>query len=256
MAIRRTQESDLSKKIKGEQQCDFLRVIPSREVVPIEDSFEEKRFIEGGTRDQYCLHLYGMAFTFDRIAEVSGEALDARIIEVYRLCYEAPNPKIKKEKVLAAFVRYHPGLIGQAVWFVKLVSECAQIKPSGDDNLRNTSFRAIANGFRGAAGPLPNNDPFLRRDLTWVPRMHLGNLSKQLDAWYKDKDLVVATPEGRLESAREKAAELVKEDPKLARYLDRIAKLLAERHLYEAALLIISVQSEIPMRDLQGERSR
>ncbi len=257
MATHRTTQRERSKKIERQQGDSlFLRIIPSLGAVPIDDSFEEKRFIEHGTVDQYCLHLYGMALTVDHLAEVLEEALQSRIIEVYRLCYEASNPKIRKDKVLAAFVRHHPGLVCQADWFVKLVGECAQIKPSTNDDLRNRTFNAIANGFRGAAGPMPTNDRFLREDLTWVPRMHLGGLREELDAWYKNEDLAVATPEGKVESAREKATELVQRDPKLPAYLDRIAKLLAKKQLYQAALLIISVQFEIPPHDLDRQSSR
>jgi hypothetical protein len=85
--------------------------------------------------------------------------------------------------------------------------------------------------------------------------MHLRRLSEKLAAWYKDEDLVVATPEGRLESAREKATKLVKEDPRLPTNLSQIVELLAKEHLYEAALLIISVQFGIPQHDLDRQSS-
>ncbi|HWW16065.1 MAG TPA: hypothetical protein VN310_15495 [Candidatus Dormibacteraeota bacterium] len=254
MATRRKPQRERAKKTeKQHSACLLLRIIPSLGEVPIEDSFAEKRFIESGTLDQYCLYLYGQALTVDHLGEVSDEALQARQIEVYRLCYEAPNAK--REKVLAAFVRHLPGLICQADWFVKLVRECAQIRPSENDDLRNRTFSAIANGFRGAASPMPENDRFLRADLIWVPRMHLRRLSEKLAAWYKDEDLVVATPEGRLESAREKATKLVKEDPRLPTNLSQIVELLAKEHLYEAALLIISVQFGIPQHDLDRQSS-
>jgi hypothetical protein len=257
MATRRTPQRERSEKI-GKQQGDslFLRIIPSLGEVPIGDSFAEKRFVESGTIDQYCGHLYGQALTVDRLGEVSDEALRARTIEVYRLCYEASNAK--REKVLAAFVRHHPGLVCQADWFVKLVRECAQIKPSTENGLRNRTFRAIANGFRGTAGPIPDNTEFLRQDLKWAWRMRISGFSEELAKWYKARDVDVAwaTPEGKQNLARAKANEFIKESPRLTAYLDPIAKLLATGRLYRAALLIISIQSGIPQRDLQGKRSR
>ena len=242
-----------------ESDTSFLCVVPTLGNAPIENCELERELIENRMYSQLCLVLYGSSFVIDGFPrEILGPSMDARTVEVYRLCYDDPRKtKKQREKVLTALVSNFPELIFQADWFADVVRHHAKSKPSGTNNVRNGTFLAIANGFRGAAGRKSIKKSLLRRDLLWVPRMHCRELRDKLEQWQKSlPEWNLGEPGWKLEEARKKANQLVTEDRRLFEHADNLTHLLGNGQLYKAAVRVISITWDVPERDLEGERLR
>ncbi len=212
------------------------RIIPAEELadIPIRDPFAEKQLMERGGS---LRSLSAVAVTYSR------ESLHARIVELYRRCYEE-SAASKQQKVIGDFVASFPDLIFEASWLAKLVKwEVA----TRDYRL----LRALAGGFRRAAEPGPRLNRSWRDTRVGAARSFRTTLQSELSQWGRGWERKIPTREWIDEQATEKATELVGTYPCLKPHKQRLQRLLSQGKYYDASVFMAGKVFRIRERDLQ-----
>jgi hypothetical protein len=217
--------------------------IPNLADVPISDPFAEKMAIE---EERWLPYLASLAKTSKGF--MTQESKRARIVEVYRLCFEESRDPL----VLRHFVTHFPGLIFEATWFANLVKRAAMRFDLNQNAERNRIFRAISYGFRAASKPETLNSRSIKRMRLGGANLVRRRISQELSSWYKDLKLSDADRGWREKEIEKKAADLVKEIPKLQAHVMKLRSFLRRRRFYDAAVFCASQAFGVRVRTLEG----
>jgi hypothetical protein len=182
------------------------------------------------------------------------ETLRARIIEVYRRCYEE-SPASKQDKVIGDFVALFPALIFEANWLAKLLRWRVASRDYLPNGPTNRLLRALANGFRRAAESSRHRNRHWRHAEVEAARSFRPTLQSRLSEWGRGWERKIPTPEWINEQAAKKAAELVETHPRLMPHTRRLQEMLARRKYYDASVFIAAKVFGVRERDLESGQS-
>ncbi|MBI4455087.1 MAG: hypothetical protein HY644_04225 [Acidobacteria bacterium] len=212
--------------------------------LPIEDPFKEKCLLE---EPPNLLLIYLMKKGGS--GRISAQSFDARVIEIYRLCYEKdPKPPKTRETVVRDFAAHFPHLIFQSSWLRDLIHQW-DVTPHGQTS---RILRALANGFRQAATLTAYKRRVKDRTLD-LAHLWRAQIQRNLSDWIDVLDLKNADMNDRLitKQVTAKAGEFVKNNPHLKRHETRLIELLRERNAYDASILITAKLFTVSQRQLQ-----
>jgi hypothetical protein len=184
-----------------------------------------------------------------------GIAIEPRIVEVYRLCYEHSRVDDKRDAVLTDFVAYFPTLIFEADWLAKLVKKYGRAHDFEDGGPESRIFSALAKGFRKAGKPYRFRQ-HLRNSKLLGASIFRTVVHSELKEW--DKSLERSSDPARewvAERANQKTKELCERYPDLKRYQPGLEELLRLKHHYKASVLMASKVYRVRERDLQSTKS-
>ncbi len=218
------------------------------EEMPIADPFHEKCLFERGDSER---NLYPQNFPGPILC--SDEARGQRIIDVYRLCYEARSEQCAREKVIRDFVAHWPRLVFDAVWLKDLIRRFT-VTGSTDDSKKGILI-AIANGFRGAASD-KKREPAVQKAYRVHAAQRLQNqLNDELKRWESGHERRIADgkdPQWRTD-CEAKVKEIARNYSKVGkREKACLMKMLQEGRCYDASMLVIASVFGIPVRTLQS----
>ena len=211
--------------------------------IPITDPFAEKQLIR--------VHPYKLlralviaAGTFTR------ESLRARIVEIYRRCYEESTAS-EQEKIVTDFVASFPELTFQAGWLTKLIEQHVAARDLRPNGPTNRLLRALANGFRRAAESRPRLNRYWRHTRVDAARSFRTTLQSELSQWGKELDRRNALPDWIDEQVTVKATGLVGTHPCLEPHEQRLQKMLAHGKYYDASVFISAKVFRVRERNLE-----
>ena len=214
----------------------------------IEDACREKRDLE---KDFFgwSTNLYKSLPSFEEIRGISMVVFEARIIEIYRICYEQSPPN-KREKVLRDFAAHFPHLIFEAKWLHELVRK-AHHYGVGAGSVQSKLLLSLATGLRSAASGTRYGRQSRGLKL-YGARMARFRFYEELDSWNRtlQRNLDPST-DWIHERAFEKTRELTKESPQLNRVQEQLLRLLQDGKLYDASVLVTAHIFGVRQRDLQ-----
>jgi len=179
--------------------------------------------------------------------------MDARISEIYRLCYEAA----KDGTVITDFAAFHPELAIAASWLAKTVRQEARSPWEYSQALgQNRLLRALAKGFDRASRGSTRRKRRLRAERLQAARSYRTRTQRDLEEFFRATDLAGLDSEGAQDRSRklvrEKVDEIVRQNPEiLGPRREVLSHLLGNRHGYEASVLIASVVFGVASRKLE-----
>lgn len=220
----------------------------------IDDPHLERRLVEKrGSLDyaDYLMRRLGTSW----LQENPG-TMEARIVEVYRLCSEDG----KRIDVIEDFVASHPWLAFKAPWLAKRLEKESLIWRFGLDwevqNKLNPILRALAYGFRRAALPAPRIRRRLKQSRLEAARILQQNTARDLQKFVQSNDLRSFKRERAtdriLSIVSDKADEIISQNPHaLSPLKQEIIKLLSNGQAYEASVFIASQLFKVSARALE-----
>jgi hypothetical protein len=230
------------------EQLHELRFTPLSSI-PVDNPFHEKEMFEKGedARKLNPEHCSGPVV-------VSGDARNRRIVEVYRMCYQAPS-KLSRLKVISDFIAHFPHLIFDAAWLKdELTREDYALPDLGNKNKREL-LRAISNGFRSATGRTEHKSALQKSYAVTGARMAMENFQRDLLKWNDALERGICLDEDIQIEVDRKANELIDSHWKLGKPdKQRLKRLLVNGQCYKAALYITSKVFGVRARDLQMKR--
>lgn len=225
-----------------------LRLVDLSEV-PIEDPWKEKNLADQDYT--YLLeYLRGKAGS----GRIGPDALNNRIIEIYRICYAERSTR--PEEIIRKFVSSYPQLALEAPWLRALVQTHAGDRDLRHNGPRNRIFRAIGRGFLKLSNPKTRMHRALKSaglEAALFARREI--IRKDLDAWENSVGREVASEDWKSEKAAEKVSALVTGDLRLKSIERQLTTCLIAGQIYKASNLIAAKVYRVPVRALQSKQS-
>jgi hypothetical protein len=176
------------------------------------------------------------------------EVFEARVTEVYRLCYEQSQPQ--RDKVVRDFSAFFPHLIFDAKWLGELVRRSHHYG-FGTDTIQGRLFRSMAKGLRSAASGIRYGRQTRAMKLQAAKTIRL-RIHRELDAWNRTLQRDLDHPQEWInERAADKTRELVKENPRVKRFQGRLLILLQDGKLYDSSVLLAAKMFGARERELE-----
>src|SRR2546423_1526253 len=110
---------------------------------PIVDPVKEKELDKEGYLLEYLCGTHGAGV-------IRANELKARLVEIYRMCYERSQKPFRE---IVDLIATHPDLAFQADWLQALAEREAGSRDIRKEGRRYQLFMAISKGFRQAARP-------------------------------------------------------------------------------------------------------
>lgn len=206
--------------------------------IPIEDAPHEKTVFEAGDFERKLSPSRG-----PEVVVVSDDARNARIVEVYRRCFEEAEEN-DWLKVVRDFFAHFPHLAFDAAWLRPLLHE------SVTEIDRKEILIAMANGLRAAARRSERSAAQESYRIAGA-RIAMRTIHNQLSRWNDGLQRAINTPaEVQLASAK-KTGELANIYRLGASEARRLQKMLGAGQCYKAAGLVTAKAFRVRERDLQ-----
>jgi hypothetical protein len=220
--------------------------------LPIDERWVEKDLVDDGLDIRLPSYLVKKAGTTNYFTTLP--AINRRITEIYRLCYEDSDPK-KRNKVLREFVVFYPHLVCHAEWVSELVKHDLQMGYCYPGKHTCPVLLTIANGFHSAADTTARARRLHRQGRISAAKEFRKSEYERLTIWDKNLDRVNAEAFWLAEAARSKADALIKQYPQLERWHVSLDQFLVQADLYKASLLIAAEVFSVPERTLDRNYS-
>ena len=201
--------------------------------VPIRDPARERRLVKAGLDLKLPKYLVG-----ESGGTISGEDMETRIIEIYKLCYL----KDRQTSVIREFAATFPYLIFKAGWLGEVVR--GQLRTM-NVSAGGKTLTAIASGLCGAANIEPRYWRSQTNQRVQLAREFRQEMMTRLEDWNKALDRRNATNDDDWAAeltrrAEEETASLIEQYPNLKICKVKLTKLLKQENLRKASILIAS----------------
>jgi hypothetical protein len=194
-------------------------------------------------------NLYKSLPSFQKLPGISMAVFEARVIEIYRLCYEH-SPAETRMGILRDFAAHFPHLIFEAKWLNELMRRSHHYGV-GAGSFQSRLFLSVATGLRSAASGTRYGRQTRALKLHGA-RMARLRLYEELDSWNRALERSLdPSREWIDELASAKTQELTKENPRLNRVREQLLRLLQAGKMYDASVLVIAHIFGIRQRDLE-----
>jgi len=229
-------------------------LFPQIENAPRERSQLEKDFFGWSNA------LTKMAVFPPGVEGISLDAFEARVVEVYRLCYERsvsqdevvqPPAKVKEQlEIVRDFAAYFPHLIFSANWLQRIMRD-SHLHGFGPDSFQGKLLHSIATGLRSAASGARYQ---WQADAMQVRAAKMARLRiyEELSAWNKALERALDHPREWISArATEKVGELIRESSLLKPCHEKLLQLLEKERLYEASVLMAANVFGVRARNIE-----
>lgn len=230
------------------------RVVNQIQLPPIENPFREKQLLERRS-SKWLSELFEKLATLGALppgSGIRGDTIDARVIEVYRMCYEQSPSAGGREKVVRDFAAHKPLLLFHAKWLQQKI-RASYLAGLGPGNAKERLLKSIANGLRSAA----SNTSYTRalREMALDGSMIARERIKaDLNDWDSSLERNVATTDWIRQQASQKTEELLHAYPRLDNKDGKeLLLLLQAGRIYDASVLIAAKTFGVRERNLQSK---
>lgn len=232
-------------------RSSFGSVVPAprsnRYLPPIENASKEKQIIEKKGHEAWVRWLFRIAHANSLM--MSGTAVDNRLCEVYRQCFEASGAQ--DMSIISDFIAQNPRTAFRCDWVAELLRVPPSVRYYSNSNIRRILL-ALSSGFERAASKRNLRRSYLAARLE-AARHAQKTLSTELSRFFSNLNFRYAAEPWLVNELQKKASEIVSSYSLTANVKDELLKLLEKRQAYKASLLVTALCFRIRQRDLQSQ---